>query len=380
MNEISCDMCMDLMPLVNDGVASGDSREAVEHHIKGCDACRKFYEMQEEMTQGDEEKALSIAVRRVKQASAAVLVLLVFMGICLCELVFQGSSVAFLVVVLIIRWLFLVAAGDGRGWKSWLKRGTAVFFALALIVGLLTLGNALIGNPISKKLAETAAEAYLEGKFPESDLYIADIWHDSKQGEYEMEIQSSSSQDTYFTIIVRPDGSVRFDTFDNVLTGRNTAERIGEAYRQVAEQAVQRLNLTYKRAYISCDLEFEHRQWKDDPYEFQYFLNGEALIPDGAYDVEMLGALAGKVSVTVENTEVSAERAADILQEIRQLMDEAGVPFHSVDLTLEYPRPENAMDPRKEGQIRIEGFFYEDIYEDGLVSRVREADLNAGGA
>ena len=29
MNKISCDMCIDLMPLVQDGVASEDSRNAV---------------------------------------------------------------------------------------------------------------------------------------------------------------------------------------------------------------------------------------------------------------------------------------------------------------------------------------------------------------
>ena len=32
MNEISCDVCMDLIPLVQDGIASEDSREAVEQH------------------------------------------------------------------------------------------------------------------------------------------------------------------------------------------------------------------------------------------------------------------------------------------------------------------------------------------------------------
>lgn len=34
MNKITCDMCMDLMPLVKDGIASADSREAVEPILK----------------------------------------------------------------------------------------------------------------------------------------------------------------------------------------------------------------------------------------------------------------------------------------------------------------------------------------------------------
>ena len=44
MTEISCDMCMDLMPLVHDGVASADSVAAVEQHIRKCEECRSLYE------------------------------------------------------------------------------------------------------------------------------------------------------------------------------------------------------------------------------------------------------------------------------------------------------------------------------------------------
>lgn len=43
MNEISCDVCMDLMPLVEDGVASEDSRKAVEAHVAQCEICRAQY-------------------------------------------------------------------------------------------------------------------------------------------------------------------------------------------------------------------------------------------------------------------------------------------------------------------------------------------------
>lgn len=43
MNEISCEVCMDLMPLVEDGVASEDSRKAVEAHVAHCEACRAKY-------------------------------------------------------------------------------------------------------------------------------------------------------------------------------------------------------------------------------------------------------------------------------------------------------------------------------------------------
>ncbi|EJX02388.1 hypothetical protein EVA_09508, partial [gut metagenome] len=43
MNEISCDICIDLIPLVEDGVASEDSRKAVEAHVANCESCREKY-------------------------------------------------------------------------------------------------------------------------------------------------------------------------------------------------------------------------------------------------------------------------------------------------------------------------------------------------
>lgn len=43
MNTISCDICMDLIPLVRDGIASADSAAAVEEHLKTCPACRKAF-------------------------------------------------------------------------------------------------------------------------------------------------------------------------------------------------------------------------------------------------------------------------------------------------------------------------------------------------
>ena len=44
MTKITCDICMDLMPLVQDGVASEDSENAVMNHISECESCKKIYD------------------------------------------------------------------------------------------------------------------------------------------------------------------------------------------------------------------------------------------------------------------------------------------------------------------------------------------------
>ncbi|AFM00337.1 MULTISPECIES: zf-HC2 domain-containing protein [Desulfitobacterium] len=39
MNKISCPVCLDLIPLVKDGIASEDSRLLVQEHLAGCEHC-----------------------------------------------------------------------------------------------------------------------------------------------------------------------------------------------------------------------------------------------------------------------------------------------------------------------------------------------------
>lgn len=40
---ITCDMAMDLIALYNDGLASDDSRRAVDEHLKSCPECSAAY-------------------------------------------------------------------------------------------------------------------------------------------------------------------------------------------------------------------------------------------------------------------------------------------------------------------------------------------------
>lgn len=44
MSKIGCQVCLDLIPLVKDGIASKESCDMVEAHIKSCESCRAVYE------------------------------------------------------------------------------------------------------------------------------------------------------------------------------------------------------------------------------------------------------------------------------------------------------------------------------------------------
>ena len=77
MNDITCDVCRDLMPLVKDGIASADSRAAVERHLESCPSCRTRFE--KPLPAGG-EKAFAALWNRLRLFAALVMMLCIFVG------------------------------------------------------------------------------------------------------------------------------------------------------------------------------------------------------------------------------------------------------------------------------------------------------------
>ena len=82
MSKLTCDMCMDLIPLVQDGVASEDSAAAEQEHIASCPRCRALYNERPPAETIDPKVNAKIKARL--QSFFAVLVLMgVFFGVSL---------------------------------------------------------------------------------------------------------------------------------------------------------------------------------------------------------------------------------------------------------------------------------------------------------
>ena len=82
MNEITCDLCMDLMPLVKDGVASEDSVVAVKNHIASCENCCALFS-DDVPPPEDTTKSFEKFYRRLQLLSAMVMMFGVFFGLSL---------------------------------------------------------------------------------------------------------------------------------------------------------------------------------------------------------------------------------------------------------------------------------------------------------
>lgn len=95
MNEISCGLCRDLIPLVKDGVASEESAQAVLHHMETCEACREAYG-NGAATAPAHEHAIRGIMRRLRIFLAMLLMFGILFGLSLTA----GSGIFYNVVLM----------------------------------------------------------------------------------------------------------------------------------------------------------------------------------------------------------------------------------------------------------------------------------------
>lgn len=74
MNKISCQVVLDLIPLVKDKVASRESEELVQEHIKSCQVCREVYDSftRETITMND-----SKVISKIKKQLLITLIIII---------------------------------------------------------------------------------------------------------------------------------------------------------------------------------------------------------------------------------------------------------------------------------------------------------------
>lgn len=238
-----------------------------------------------------------------------------------------------------------------------LQKAGAFLAAALSVIGLCMFANALVGNPISELLAKKAANAHLSKHYADTDFVIEKINYSFKDGGYYAHIISPSSDDSYFALRFDMAGNLRYDSYESmVANGQNTVRRLNQAYRKLTESVLESSAFPFRSEIAFGDLELI-----------------EGLELDRLYDIPKLGAKAGHLTVYVDEEIVSIERAAEILLEIRHLMEEGGAPFFSIDFVLQHPYSEKDA-IRAEGRIEVRRFLCADIYQEGMSERVKEAN------
>ena len=258
--------------------------------------------------------------------------------------------------------------------KKRILKIAAFVFAIALIVGVCVFANGLVGNPISKAVATNTAEKHIEENYADKDFEIERVTFSFKDGYYHAFIYSPSSIDSSFTLMIDMWGKLRYDTYeDRVLSGGNTADRISRDYRAVVDKVLDSQAFPYNEHIGYGDFDFYPRVHLEEYSVPEYALITEDLTLDAFYDVNELGAKHGKLTIYIDDDTVSYERLAEILLDIRKIFDDSGVKFYVIDCVLEYQKNEDSS-KKQEGRVEVREFLYADIYEDGMVERVKASD------
>ena len=257
--------------------------------------------------------------------------------------------------------------------KKKILKVIALVIALILIVGVCIFANSLVGNPISKMLATNTAKQYIKENHPDKDYQLDSVTFNFKFVCYNAYFSSPSSPDSSFTLMLGMDGKLIHDYYEEHVTNRgNTARRLEDAYRAAAGKVLDNPAFPYDCHIGFGDLQFITEEYKNEPDVLSYALITNDLELDGVYDVNKLGAKAGKLTIYIYDDTVTVERLAEIILDIKKIMDQAGVSFYAMDCVLEYPKPENGQ--WKQGRVEVMVFLYSDIYEEGIVRRVQASN------
>lgn len=257
--------------------------------------------------------------------------------------------------------------------KKKILKIAAFVVAVALIAGLCWFANGLVGNPISKLLATNTAKQYLRDHHPDTDYQLDAVTFNFKFVCYNAYFSSPSSPDSSFTLMLGMDGKIVQDYYEAHVTNReNTARRLENEYRAAVGKVLDNPAFPYDCHIGYGELQFIPEEYKNESDVPSYALITNDLELDGIYDINELGAKAGALTIYIYDDTVSVERLAEIILDIKAMLDDSGVSFYVMDCVLEYPKPESGQ--WTEGRVEVMEFLYSDIYEEGMVERVQTSN------
>ncbi len=245
-----------------------------------------------------------------------------------------------------------------------------LFFVLTLfIVGFIfSFFNAFYGNPISKAYAKYKVKNYIDDKYDMLDLKIDSVGYNFKVNGYVAQVYSENSIDTHFDIYTTKYGKATNDSYSyEVSNGWNTYRRLEDAYSTMVDQAIEAANYEYTGDIYGGKL-------VDTPLVEGFpGLDIRNLELDREYDINEVAKYAGSIIFYAYSDSVSIEKTCEILIELKNLFDEAGISFCAIDLVLEKKALDEKPSSSSEDRINIANFLYRDIYLDGLEERVQTA-------
>jgi hypothetical protein len=177
--------------------------------------------------------------------------------------------------------------------------------ALILIMGILFVTNAFVGNPISAMMANRAIEQYVNRNYSFLDLEVENAIYNFKTSGYMARAKSKTSMDTKFAIYYS-NGKVQRDDYENyVLGGFNTLQRLSDEYSYIAKEIIaQELDFEDNRTMVTYN--------KDD-----YGNTQDIIKLDMKFDRNL--PLDAEVIININLKNNSLEEVAEVLIEAHEV-------------------------------------------------------------
>lgn len=239
-----------------------------------------------------------------------------------------------------------------------------------IVVFILVFAVALLGNPLSPLLIHWQAGRYLDQTYPYMELEREWPQYSFKTGGYYVHVQQPGSKDIHFSLDYSAFGKLQYDSYENdVLDGNSTLSRLDREYRALGDEVLESPNFPWESDIAFVTLRAD--DLVDPPPGSGYGLDMGTLEPDGEYDVSKMGAQHGELVLYVDCDEVSAAQAAEILLDVKERFDGAGVGVYAVSLVVRQTPAGDTRDPDAP-EFHTANFRWEDIVPEGLEERLEE--------
>lgn len=248
-----------------------------------------------------------------------------------------------------------------------LAKIAAVLGIILAVLILLTPVFLFTGHPVSYGLVALRSHIYLQQNYPELDVNLDKITYDFKHGGYYADYSSPTSIDTHFWLVCDGWGNVCVDHADTATSKGHTVARIGEDYQDAYNAAIEAADFSFEVQVNFCRITHQYGNEASSINKDFGITDDEVqkLVLDGDYDFRELAAKYGRITFYARDPEVTVERAAEILLELKQYLDEQDIPFYAMEFTLQDPDD-------VDNYVALVDILYDEIYKDGLVGRVTE--------
>lgn len=245
--------------------------------------------------------------------------------------------------------------------------------AFVLIGEILLFANGLVGNPISKFLANRGAGKYIEETYPNMELETDKATFNFKTGGYSVFVKSPNSIDTHFSLSISLTGDIVWDSYESyVLDKFNTWDRVNMEYRKMVDNIFESDDFPYRSNIDYGNLKLKEKE-SHEPFGPIYGVSLEELELDKIYDIKELGKTSGQIVLYIEDEKINVERASEILLHVKDIFEEKDVPFYAIDFSLEEPKTEEKKPYHERKIFQVRDFLYTDIYEKDLIERLEKA-------